>query len=134
MSKTTKKQRMPKTPPPINADMSKPLPLSADARGLSIKALKATTKAERQKLICDAFQELHQGWITPYAEFTLGYEACDVAAWAIRHALYPVPGTKATAKESNAWAESFRQAIERAATLTLRERLAEVSKHRLKLG
>ncbi len=92
------------------------------------------TKAERQRLICDAFEELHKAVLMPGKIGDLcSYQACHVAAWAIRNALYPVPDSKATKQQAEAWAAAYRQAIERTAAMTDRERLDDVEKHQLKL-
>lgn len=102
---------------------------------LAARATGAISKADRHKLICDAFEELHRGLLMPGdIGAVCTYQACHVAAWAIRNALYPVPGSNATEKQSAAWATAYREAIERTAAIDDGEKLAEIAKYELKLS
>ncbi len=108
--------------------------LPAYLQTLSAKAHGATTKAERHKLICDAFEDLYRGLLMPGdVGAVCTYQACHVAAWAIRNALYPVPGSDATQQQHVAWASLFREAMERNIAMTEDEKFAEIEKGQLKL-
>ncbi len=129
MAKTTKKTTT-KTKPSTKVTLSPVL----DGLARIAKNTTAANKGYRQLLICDAFEELHRGLLWPgKIGDPCTYQACHVAAWAIRNALYPVPGNDATKEQHFTWAESYRQSLERTAAMTDDEKFEEINKGQLKL-